>query len=161
MKKNIKKIRKIKIISISILMSLLVISGTFAIYKNSTSSSKTVAIAEWDVSLNQTGVNNNLSVVAGYGSDTYTLNVRSLSEVDVVYDVVVSNLPSGVSVLVDGVSPSSTGSNSATFTNVGSILYSDTNKTKSNTLTFTASSGATLVNNQQVSINVIAKQAGY
>ena len=150
---------KLRLITLMIVAIVLIIIPTaFSMYKSNTNANGTLVLAEWDVSLNQTGVNNSLTVVSGGANDTYTLNIRSLAEVDVKYTIVISNLPAGVEVALDNGSFQSQVSNTITFTNVGTILYTDVNKTKSHLLTFKAVSGTTAVNAQAVNINVIVEQ---
>ena len=129
-----------------------------AIYKSLISSNGTLTTAVWDVSLNQTGVNNNISLVAGGNTQEYTLNVRSNSEVDAIYSIEVGNVPSGVEIkLYNGnfVSPTN---NKITFTNAGTILYSSNNKENTHTLTFRSSSQASAVSNRELTVDVIIEQ---
>ncbi len=115
-------------------------------------------LAEWNVTLEQNGIVNSLTIIPGMRTDSYTLNVKSLSEVDIKYDVIISNLPSGVNVTIDNKNPDLTSANTLTFNNVGTILYNTNDNRNTHTLVFTATNNATFVNNQNVSINVIAKQ---
>lgn len=153
-----KKTMPIPII-ISILVILFIIPMSYAIYRSYNTGDVTIATASWNVSLNQNNVNNNLTIIPGTHNDTYTLNVTNNSEVDVNYTVVISNLSPGVEVSFDnGTFQQQDVNNTITFTDVGSILYTDTNKTKSHTLTFKANTGATLVTDREVDIDVTIKQ---
>ena len=153
-----KKIMPIPII-ISILVILFIIPMSYAIYRSYSTGGVTIAAASWNVSLNQNNVNNNLTIIPGTHNDTYTLNVTNNSEVDVNYTVVISNLSPGVEVSFDnGTFQQQDVNNTITFTDVGSILYTDTNKTKAHTLTFKANTGATLVTDREVDIDVTIKQ---
>ena len=153
-----KKIMPIPII-ISILVILFIIPMSYAIYRSYSTVGGTIAAASWNVSLNQNNVNNNLTIIPGTHNDTYTLNVTNNSEVDVNYTVVISNLSPGVEVSFDnGTFQQQDVNNTITFTDVGSILYTDTNKTKTHTLTFKANTGATLVTDREVDIDVTIKQ---
>jgi len=117
-------------------------------------------LAVWDVTLEQTGVDNNLMVVPEVSDATYTLNVKSLSEVDIIYDVIISNLPSGIEASLDGVNFSQSTNGAITFTNAGNIPYNSVNNgMDSKTITFRGVSGAAIVNNQTVIVDVIVKQA--
>ena len=80
---------------------LFVTSYSYAIYNGYTQVNGNIASADWNVTLNQTGVNNYLSVMANGGTATYDLNIVSNSTVDVVYSIVLSNVPEGVSVKLD------------------------------------------------------------
>ena len=150
--------RMFYIMMIAVVLSLFIIPSTFSVFKSSTNGNSTIALATWNVTLEQSGISNDVIIIPGVKTDNYTLNVKSLSEVDIEYNVIISGLPTGVSVLIDGDSPDSTSNNTATFTNVGTILYSANNKINTHTLTFSADNNATYVNNQSITINVIAKQ---
>lgn len=134
------------------------LTHSFGMFKNNSTVTGTINAAEWSVSLEQSGVNNTLSIIPESTNANYTLNVKSLSEVDVVYTIVISNLPQGVEVALDNGQFQSQTNNTITFTDAGTILYSSINRTNSHTLTFKAVSGATYVNNQTVDIDVIVHQ---
>ena len=93
----------------------------------------------------------------GVTDTTYTLNVKSLSEVDVKYDIVISNLPTGIEVSLNGVDFYQASNGRIVINNAGIILYSGS-RTNTHTLTFRGVSGASFVNNQEVTINVVAEQ---
>ena len=151
---------KIIICSIVILIIMLfVVPKTLSLFKSNTQISGDLNLAEWNVSLVETGANTSLTVVPGTSNATYAVSVRSLSEVDVEYDIIITNLPAGVEVSLDNGSFQTQANNTITFANAGTILYSDSLKTKSHTLTFRAASGTAAVNNQTVNINVIVQQA--
>lgn len=143
--------------SIIIILTLVVISPTLSLHKSATRSSSELALSEWSVSLIDTDDNTALTVVSETVNATYSIRVRSLSEVDVGYNITVTNLPSGVEVALDSGEFQTPVNNTVTFTG-GTILYSDNNKTKTHTLTFRAVSGATVVYNQAVTINVLTQQ---
>ena len=152
-----------KKIEIAILLCLLLffsIPSTLGIYKNIASSSKSINTADWDVSLNQTGINGSITTTVGSSNGTdYTLKLVSNSEVDVTYTITVSNIPSGVVVKLNGDASYTTPSNgTATFPNAGVINYTGSSEEVTRTLTFRANSGATLVSNQSVTIDVDFKQ---
>lgn len=150
--------KKFNIIFALVMLSIFLIPTSFAIYKSQVSSSSSIVSAEWSVSLEQNGVDSDLTVIPGISTDTYTLNIKSLSEVDVKYSIVISNLPTGVEVSLNGVDfvPESNGT--ITFSNAGTILYSPTGGTNSHTLTFRGTNSSSFVNNKRVDINIIAEQ---
>lgn len=152
------KKRTFIIMVIALILSLFILPSSFSIYRSGTTGYGSGDLAEWNVSLEQNGIVNSLTIIPGMRTDSYTLNVRSSSDVDIKYDVIVSNLPSGVDVTVDNKNPDLTSANTLTFNNVGTILYNTNNNLNTHTLVFTATNNATFVNNQNVSINVIAKQ---
>ena len=135
-------------------------STTYAIYKKIADGNGGMVAAQWNVSLNQTNEEDHLNVVPGANGNevSYTLNIISASEVNITYKVVVDNIPVGVSVLLDGDAPDTLANNKATFNNVGTINYNDAVKTKSHVLTFSADSTATIGNNYEIDIDVIAQQ---
>lgn len=150
--------KKIMIIAILFIFALFLVRSSFSLYRTSFAVKSSSNLATWNVTLEQEGINNSLSLVAGASTANYTLNVKSLSEVDIKYDIVLTNIPSGVSVLLDSnISPTVSGS-TATFTNVGTILYNANPNINTHTLTFSATSNTTPVSNQNVTINVIAQQ---
>ena len=153
-----KKDKNIKLIILVVILSFFVIPFSFAVYRVATNSSGDLISANWSVSLNQQGVNNYLSVIPDSYNAGYTLNVTSNSKVDVVYTVIISNLPAGIEVSFDGGSFRSQSNNTITFTDIGSILYSDSVKTKTHTLTFRALTGSTLINNREVDVDVTFRQ---
>lgn len=155
-----KKIMPIPII-ISILVIFFIIPMSYAIYRSYSTGGGNIATASWNVSLNQNNVNNNLTIISGENETTasYTINITSNSEVDVIYSIVIENLPSGVSISLDDGSFVAANNNKVVFTDVGTILYSDANKNKSHVITIKANSNTQYVNNQEIDVNVIARQA--
>lgn len=155
-----KKIMPIPII-ISILVIFFIIPMSYAIYRSYSTVGGNIATASWNVSLNQNNVNNNLTIIPGENGTTasYTINITSNSEVDVIYSIVIENLPSGVSISLDDGSFVAANNNKVVFTDVGTILYSDANKNKSHVITIKANSNTKYVNNQEIDVNVIARQA--
>ena len=61
----------------------------------------------------------------------YTVNITSTSEVDIIYSIIVDNVPSGVTVSLDNGNFTLPTNNKVIFANVSTINYSDVNKTKS------------------------------
>ena len=156
-KKKIKRNLWIAIFLI-VVAAVFFISPSYAIFKNSASSESGITTADWIVSLEQQGIDNNVRVVPGIENGTYTLKVKSLSLVDVKYDIVISNLPSGTDVSIDGVNYPTVSNGTVTIPNAGTILYSAQEKTNTHTLTFRGASNATPVNNQEVTIDVNISQ---
>ena len=148
-------------IIISVLVILFIIPMSYAIYRSYSTVGGNIAAASWNVSLNQNNVNNNLTIIPGEAGTTasYTINITSNSEVDVIYSIVIENLPSGVSISLDDGSFVAANNNKVVFTDVGTILYSDANKNKSHVITIKANSNTQYVNNQEIDVNVIARQA--
>ena len=76
-----------KSLIIVLMLSLTVIPLSYAIFKNIVFVDGTLATAIWNVTLVQDGIDNDLTVVPGSSDATYTLNIKSLSEVDVKYSI--------------------------------------------------------------------------
>ena len=133
------------------------IPSTLGIYKNVSNTSDSIRPAEWDVSITP-GNNSSLQVVPNSTNASYTLTVTNDSEVDVVYDIVISNLPSGVEVKLDNEQNfrQQQSGNTITISNAGTIAYNGS--PVQHTLTFRAITGATVVSNRTVNIDVVFKQ---
>lgn len=140
---------------------LFTIPLSYSLVKNLARTNSTINLATWNVSLNQSQENNYLSIVPNPNETTesYTVNITSQSEVDVIYSIIIENLPSGVSISLDGGTYVPASNNKVMFSDVGTIAYTDLTKTKSHTLTFKATSGASAVINQEVDVNVIVRQS--
>ncbi len=150
--------RKNKIIFIIVvLLSFFCAIKTFAIFKSSGQDTKSVPTAIWNVSRNHSSSSDSIDLIKGQGGDTYTLTVESRSEVDVTYAVIISSLPDGVEVDLDGVTYTQS-NNAIRIDDVDTIYYSDQTKTRTHTLTFRATNGATVVSNQEIDIDVEFKQ---
>ena len=150
---------KITIITLGILI-LFIVPISYAIFRNSSSATGSLSLATWSVTLNQEGVNDTLVVIPSTQTDaTYTLNIESDCEVDIKYSIIISNLPSGVEVSFNGGDfEEQDENNTITFTDVGTILYTDSEKNQSKTLTFRGKSNAEIVENQEVNIDVVVRQ---
>lgn len=134
---------------------------TYSILREMIEGDSSIAAADWIVTLEQAGVNNNVSVVPENATGTYILNIKSLSKVDVTYDIVLSNLPAGVDVSIDGVNFPPVSSGTVTFSNAGTILANSQNRINSHTLTFRGTDGSLYENNpinQVVNVDVYAQQ---
>ena len=97
---------------------------------------------------------------SGIGSlDTATWSV-SRNQVDVLYKIIISNLPADVEVDLDntGYLPP-TASGSLTIETANTVInYNDAIKTKTHTLTFRATSEASFITNQEINIDVEFRQ---
>ena len=154
-----KKIRKKEIIVIAFAI-VLFIPITYAILKNKILGNGNLTLATWNVTLNQSNTNNSLSIAPEPNEmiASYTVNINSVSEVSVIYSIIINNLPSGVSVSLDGENYEPEDNRKVVFSNVGTIPFNDATKSRQHTLYFKASTGATYVNNNEVNINVEVKQ---
>lgn len=152
--------KKTIVIILSVFVCIFLISSTYSILKKGADSSKNIATATWSVELVQDGVNDELSIMPGYTTADYLLKVKSTSEVNVKYDIIISDLPSGVEVDIDHANDYQTQDDNHTITvpNAGTILYTASNKTNTHTLTFRGASNAQVINNQTVTIDVVVTQ---
>lgn len=147
------------IVGLSIgIMGLLLIPFSNAIFNSSANSSKTLTTAAWSVSLNQTEISNDISIISGVDTQDFTLKVRSNSEVDAKYSIVIGNIPSGVEISLDGGTYATPSNGTITFANAGTILYSSNNKENTHTLTFRSNTGTTPVTNRELTVDVIVEQ---
>ena len=101
-----------------------------------------------------------INVYKGGATDSYTLTVQSNSQVDVLYKIIISNLPSGVEVDIDNTGYlTPTASGTLTIENANTVInYGDSTKTKTHILTFRATNEAQLVTNQKIDIDVEFRQ---
>lgn len=143
-----------------VVMVFFIIPLTKAIFKNAATTAGTLTAATWSVELNQTGLSDSVTLISGVDTQTYTLKVRNDSEVDIVYDIEISNVPSGVKIKIDQDVNYETpdANNKITFTDAGSIAYSVNGTENTHTLTFTSEVGTAVVSNRQLTVKVIAKQ---
>ena len=126
---------------------------TYAKYKSSSSGSAEISLANWNVSI--AGGNNSITVTSGGSTTDFTLTTTNNSEVDVTYSLILTNVPSGVSVKVDNGNYYAEENNSITIPNIGTLEVDGSN---THTLTFKAILDAVEVDNQQIGIDVEFKQ---
>ena len=132
---------------------------TFALLRSRASGTGTIDAATWSVTRNQSQSGDSIEIVSGVTTDSYTLTVQSNSEVDVIYSIIINNLPTGVEVDLDNSGNYRTPSNGTIRINsAGTINYNDAVKTKNHTLTFRAASGTPPVTEQEIDIDVEFKQ---
>ncbi len=133
---------------------------TFALMRSSNNISGSVDAATWSVTRNYSQSGDSIDIYKGGITDSYTLTVQSNSEVDVLYKIVIDNLPSGVVVDIDNTgyqTPSAGGT--LIIENANTVInYNDVSKTKTHILTFKANNDAVLVLNQEIDIDVEFRQ---
>ncbi len=152
--------KQFQIVIMLYLLLTFCIPSSLGIYKKSTVTNSSLTAAKWDVSLNQNGINGNVTATIGNANGaSYTLKLVNGSDVDVTYSITISNIPSGVVVMINGGSYLTPQNGTVTISNAGTINYSSSPVEVTRTLTFKANNGAATVNNQQVTINVDFKQA--
>ncbi len=156
MKKNVGKLLLL-IIAISMIFYTV---HTFAMFRKTSLGTGTLDTATWNVTRSQSQSGDSIDIYPGGATDNYILIVQSNSEVDVTYKIIISNLPSGVEVDLDNSGhyyiPTD---GTLTIQTANTVInYNDDIKTKTHTLTFRATSGASLVAEQEIDIDVEFKQ---
>ena len=147
------------LIVVIVLVSVFCTVRTFAILRNRTNSSGSLDTASWSVTRNYSQTGDSLEIYPGGATDSYTLTVSSASEVDVLYKILISNLPVGVEVDLDNTGYQTPTAGSLSIENANTVInYNDSEKTKTHILTFRATSGAQLVTDQEININVEFRQ---
>ena len=153
-----KKEKKILFIIIIIIVLSISIPITKAVFKSGSNADDSLSVAGWSVSLNQTGINNNLNLVPGENTATYRVRVNCNAEVDAKYSIVLGNVPTGVEVSLDSGPYRTPTNNTITFNNAGTILYSSNIKENEHIMEFRAVSGTANVYNQTLTVDVIIEQ---
>ena len=152
--------KKMIIMSVILIALSFVIPFSYALLKKISSGNGTLVAATWNVVLDQSAVSNHLSIVSGdsTSSASYVVNIKSTSQVDVVYSIIVEDLEPGISVSLDGGTPQPVTDNKVIFNEIGTINYTGQEESVSHTLTFTAAANASPLTEQEVNVNVIARQ---
>ena len=132
---------------------------TFAIFRKSKTGAGTIDTATWSVTRSVSQNGDSIDLTKGENTDNYLLTVQSASEVDVIYSIIISNLPTGVEVDLDNSGNYRTPDNGTIRIDpAGTINYNDSIKTKNHTLTFRATNGATPITDHEIDIDVEFKQ---
>jgi hypothetical protein len=132
---------------------------TFAIFRKESLATGSIDTASWNVTRSHSQSGDSIDITPGTDTDNYLLTVSSTSEVDVIYSIIISNLPNGVEVDLDNSGNFRQADNGTiTIRPAGTINYNDSIKTKNHTLTFRATSGATPISDQEIDIDVEFKQ---
>jgi len=128
----------------------------------SVASSKTGTkdVAKWDVTLDTSSQANSIDLISGNTSNTqdYVLTVSSDSEVAVDCSLKITNLPSELTLKIDGGTDIPVSNNQIIVNNFCSFIANDSNSSKSFILTFAAPLNAGVVSNRTININVTCKQ---
>lgn len=132
---------------------------SFAKYASVVTQNGSVSVAKWDVSLS--GEENEILPTITIGDDStyqdYDLTVTSNSEVAINYSVVISNVPSGLRVIVgeDTYGPSN---NKIIIDNIGHFSALDNHSTHVHRLTFIVPIDSDAFDSQTVDMDVIFSQ---
>lgn len=154
------KIITLKFIVLICILPVIIIPFSYAMFKKTQNGNAQASLATWTVTLSEPEENNYLSILPGpSGTEaSYDINITSQAEVDIIYTIVIENLPLGVSVSLDNNTFVPAEDNKVIFSDVFVIAHNANIKTKTHTLTFKAASNTSQVNEQEVDIDVIARQ---
>ncbi len=108
-------------------------------------------IAKWEVFTNN-DANKNINLIAGAQGQSYTIRVYSGSETAVDYSIEIHDVPSYITIDLDGVSKTPT-NNEIVFDNVGTILVGDTTAHE-HTLTFSADLDSEEITDRDLDIDI-------
>lgn len=116
--------------------------------------SDAVRVASWSVSAN--GDNSQIKLTAGGEEKSYTFTVENNSEVSTKYEILLSNIPSGVKVGLDNGEPQAASAGSISFSDDSYVLNMTDHKTQAHTLKFVAplEDDSVAISERNISINV-------
>lgn len=132
---------------------------TLSKYTSTSSGSGSMKIAKWDVTLNtSSNASDNINLITGNNVISYTVKVKSLSDVKVGYTIIISNVPNDIKIKLDSGTYQSPIDNKVTFSNVGVINANAQTSEVSHILTFTAPLGAATISSKSINIDVTFTQ---
>ena len=131
---------------------------SFARFNEIRTGNSAISVAKWDVDIDTTSNTGDLTVVSGTTDQTYTITVTNASEVSTGYSIVLSSVPTGVSVALDGGTPVLESSGAITFSEAGSFLVGSNTTSRTHTLTFSAPLGTAEVTDRSIGMNVVFNQ---
>lgn len=132
---------------------------TLSKYTSISSGNGSMQIAKWDVTINtSSNTSDNINLISGNNEISYTVKVKSLSDVKVGYTINVSNIPNDIQVKLDTGSYITPSGGKVSFSNAGIINADASTKEKTHTIYFTAPLGSATVNNKSISIDVVFVQ---
>ncbi len=133
------------------------INYTLSKYKTNVIHSGETSIAKWEIIIDD-GASNNIELLLGGDSVSYTLSITSKSEVAQTYSILFSNLPDHVAIAVDdGEYVTSSGGN-ISFIDVGEFPANSSNVNHLHTLHFKALSTAEAISNVDINLEVKSTQ---
>lgn len=151
LKKKFKLFLKIYFIILTFSFSVLTLSK----YVSKVEGDGGLKVAKWEVKLDTNLSSDTFTVVMGNGSQNYKLKVYSTSEVGVSYSIVLSNIPNGVQVSLDGATPLTPTNNKITFSNVGQFDANGAIKSREHTLSFSAILGSNEISDTDINMDVV------
>lgn len=161
MKEDIKRFFKNKTndLFILVVVSFIVLPITYSRFVTNSETGIRTPLATWDVDVLPDVANPEVLelVSKNVSSASYALNVTSESNVASIYSLVITDIPSSITVSVDDGSVLTPSGGEIRINNLGSFSANSANKTKQHILTFYSSTD-TLVGSYQVKLNVVVKQ---
>ena len=149
------KFRKRTIIFLILTMAIFSSTYLLAKYTSSFDGSDNAKVAKWNVSYNTNNLSGDvLNLISGDGPTSYTISVTSTSEVSAKYSIILSNVPSKLEVKLDNGTYTTPTNNRVEFSNAGSFVGTDINRTFTHTLTFNAPLEADIVNTSTIGIDI-------
>lgn len=146
----------IYIILFIVQLSILKLNGiTFSRYNSQNNKNTSMDIAKWDVSLNTISSSDTLNILAGDEvPQTYTLKIKSESEVSTKYTIILSNLPNGIEVSIDNEGYQTPQNNVITFDDVGIFNINETNTEHEHILKFKSLLDSSTTNISEINVDV-------
>ncbi len=149
------KFRKRTIIFLILTVAIFSSAYLLAKYTSSFDGSDNAKVAKWNVSYNTNNLSGDvLNLISGDGPTSYTISVTSTSEVSAKYSIILSNVPSELEVKLDNGTYITPTNNRIEFSNAGSFMGADINRTFTHTLTFNAPLEADIVNTSTIGIDI-------
>lgn len=128
-------------------------SNTLSKYMGRSMGDGNITTAKWEIGIDETGAQKNFSIISG-SSITYTLVVKSSSEVSNKYIIKLTNVPQDVSVSIDGNTPITPNNGNIIFPNEYSFDASSSELTRSHVLVFNTTIETNAVTNNEIGIHV-------
>lgn len=142
-----------------ILFTLSQVNNAKSKYQAQSNGTSLTSVARWNVSVTPVTVDNVFNMVAGNSLPVdYTVRVTNNSEVASSYSIIVSNIPEGARVLLDGETEGNIENRMVTFTNAGAFGAGDANTYNDHTLTFITPLETNAVTNNSIDIQVLFTQ---
>ena len=135
---------------------------TFSKYVGTINKQGNINIAKWDVSILD-NEDSTINIVSGNTSEnlnqqSYILSVKSASEVSNYYSIILTNVPSGVRVILDDNETYYESNNLILIKNAGSFTANDSDSIHNHKLTFIAPRTSEDISNQKIDLKVTFMQ---
>ena len=127
---------------------------SFSKFSSENSGNASIDVAKWKVSVDTTGSSDTLNIIAGDTPQSYTIKVKNKSEVAAKYTIVLSGLPDGIQVSLDGKNYKEPVNHEITYTDIGSFGINEQNVENEHTLTFRAPLDSDILGSSELNIDV-------